>query len=92
MGCYSLTGSGWDDLEATEVRGLTELPFMAGEKKEKKEREKAESEGPWVPIAGRLTLGCPNMILAKESNSEMNVSKGFNRSLRDRGWGLSPHF
>ncbi len=37
-----------------------------------------------------LTLAHPNMILAKGSNPEMNVSEGLNCSSKDHGWGLSP--
>lgn len=64
VGCYSLTGSSWDDLEAREVRGLTEHPFTAGKKKKKKRKQNLKDPG--LPVAGRLTLGHPNMILAKE--------------------------
>ena len=42
------------------------------------------------PVMRVLTLGCQNMILAKGSKPEMNVSEGSNCSRKDHVWGLSP--
>ena len=53
----------------------------------KKRRRKKNLRDPGPAVVGGLTLGRPNMILAKGSNPEMNVSKGLNHSHKDHGWG-----
>ena len=53
--------------------------------KEKEKRKKKRLRDPGPPVIRGLTPGYPNMILAKESNPEMNVSKGLNSSREGYG-------
>lgn len=83
-GGYSLIGTGQGDSEVRDTGDHSEHPFTAG----KKEKRKENLRDPGPPVVGGQTPGCPNTILVKRSNPEVNISEGLNLSLKGYGWGL----
>ena len=62
------------------------LPLQAGQNRKKNLWD------PGFPIVAGPAPGCPNTILAKGNNPEMNVNEGLTHSLKDHGWGLFTPF